>query len=112
MIKYPAGAPPAPPPPPPGFAGARRIGPMAPVAATEPAAPAVRVPSKPMTKLWWQKLPLSQVEHTVWSELDPLKISVDFAALEANFAARDAPKVSQILTDKRREVVRVVAHTW
>ena len=34
-----------------------------------------------------------QVEHTVWSELSPLKVSVDFAELEANFAAREAPKV-------------------
>jgi len=34
-----------------------------------------------------------QVEHTVWSELSPLKVSVDFAELEANFAAREAPMV-------------------
>ena len=37
----------------------------------------------------------------MWSELSPLKVSVDFAELEANFAAREAPKVRPKGQDSR-----------
>lgn len=49
------GPPPPPPPPPPGFAGAPRLSPLS---MTVPAGPR---PSKPMTKLWWQKLGQEEV---------------------------------------------------
>ncbi len=61
MICIVAGVPAAPPPPPPGFAGQRRIAPTEAVEPSEPVAPRGPVPSKPMTKLWWQKLPQNQV---------------------------------------------------
>ena len=34
-----------------------------------------------------------QVKDTVWTELAPLHVSVDFQELEDAFAAREAPKV-------------------
>ncbi len=52
----------------------------------------------------------AQVQHTVWSELSPLKVSVDFAELEANFAAREAPRVR--LTDHRLRASRAARIKW
>ncbi|KAK9831517.1 hypothetical protein WJX81_004931 [Elliptochloris bilobata] len=58
----------------------------------EAQAPAGPVPSKPMVKLFWDKVPASRLADTVWRKVAPLDVDMDFAALEAGFAAREAPK--------------------
>ncbi|GLI68844.1 hypothetical protein VaNZ11_013387, partial [Volvox africanus] len=44
------------------------------------------LPSKPTSKLHWTKVPTYAAKNSVWSEMTPLKVEVDFAALENDFA--------------------------
>ncbi|GIL43296.1 hypothetical protein Vafri_1081 [Volvox africanus] len=57
----------------------------APAVANSPEQPQP-LPSKPTSKLHWTKVPTYAAKNSVWSEMTPLKVEVDFAALENDFA--------------------------
>ncbi|GIL72691.1 hypothetical protein Vretifemale_2934, partial [Volvox reticuliferus] len=50
------------------------------------------LPSKPTSKLHWTKVPTYAAKNSVWSEMTPLKVEVDFAALENDFAVAQPAK--------------------
>ncbi|GFR41286.1 hypothetical protein Agub_g1801 [Astrephomene gubernaculifera] len=49
------------------------------------------LPSKPTSKLHWTKVPTYAAKNSVWSEVTPLKVEVDFATLENDFAVVALP---------------------
>ncbi|KAK5885819.1 hypothetical protein CesoFtcFv8_016916 [Champsocephalus esox] len=100
VLALPFAPPPPPPPPPPGGPPGFGMAPFAPP--PPPGAPLgtaqrknIPQPSNPLKSFNWSKLPESQIEGTIWKEMDDLKVFkvLDLEEFQKTFSAYQKPQV-------------------